>query len=197
MIAALTSCSSSTTPSGTTDTTPHTPGVGSWFVVNENSGGGALSTKTYHVVNVGLTYFGKSNAVVAIDTIFGTTDTVALAYESNGDVSLFLPRTVGSWKQWVTLPFKSQTTMVTRDTDAATATGSSIVASGRGSSSFLVAGTMLSTESARLVTTITGGIPTIEDFHFAPTIGLIAMDSVLADQFTYTTERKLVGYSLK
>ena len=199
LFGAFLGCSSSTTPSGTTNGSAKMPGVGSTFIVDENAGG-YLSERIYYVIQSGGPYYGKANALVAIDTLpVSGFDTIAYAYETNGDVSLFMHRTVGSWKAWITLPFQTQKAIISSDTDIVSGMGATIVAGPLGSTTDIISGASLATQSVRLITTITNGIPTIEDYHFAPSIGLLAMDSIVADPAngTPSTERKLVKYDLK
>ncbi len=145
----------------------------------------------YRVSDTNATFNGKSNVYVIVsttlDTHTHTYDTIYQHYESNGDLSVYVPFSAGGFavgSEWITFPFASQgnsniPTLQTVVIDTVTLAGS---VTGSGSGSQTINGTSTPIEKATMNATATSGLlgslPATVIVSFAPSIGLVTYQDV-------------------
>jgi len=112
----LASCSKDSTPTGTNTVTYVQPKAGSVFVFDSyntdtttNLPVGTRDTVRHTFLQTAMSYVGKMNVskISKVSTFF--MDTTYLNYESNNDVSTFVPDTASG--KWITFPYSSKTTL--------------------------------------------------------------------------------------
>jgi hypothetical protein len=150
-VVVMAGCKSTSTSTNGSTTTIVTPGAGSYFTmvdITTDSTGAVVSSDTTveTFVATGLTYGGKTNVIELIDSQDGIpTDTGYLHYESDGDVSTYVPSSeefFGSVSGWWTIPFSSQQKVTIKGDTASNGTSESlsIIFQGAGSGSITIMG---------------------------------------------------------
>ena len=186
-------CSDNTTnPSNVTVVVPKT---GSIFVYEEfetdsTTGDPIPSTAdtiTYKVTQSGVSFQGRSNVAVFTD-LSDSTDGPQIAYESNGDVSLFMQLSQTGPGIWLTMPISSKTESTVTVMDTSYTIGvitirstSKIKSEYIGTSTVMVKGQSVNVIQGRqsTISTYTVGTNASEsimtaDFYVAPSLGIWA-----------------------
>ncbi|MFN8361806.1 MAG: hypothetical protein U0264_18005 [Candidatus Kapaibacterium sp.] len=111
----LASCSKDSTPTGTNTVTYVQPKAGSIFVFETYNTdttsnlpiASSRDTARHTFLQTALSFMGKTNVskITKVSTFF--MDTTYLNYESNNDVSTFVPDTASG--KWITFPYSSKT----------------------------------------------------------------------------------------